>query len=167
MSTATAGQRLAAPFRCGPFTVRPDWIDENNHLNLAHYITLFDWATDALWQSIGLGDPLRATGRGTFAAETHTLYRAELVQGETVLITSHLLAVDAKRLHVAHELRRERDGTVSAQQELMFLSVDLGSRRVSPWPEPIYAGLAAAVSAHAGLGRPDWVGRKVAMPTPA
>lgn len=164
MSLATAGRVLPAPFRCGPFTVRPDWIDENGHLNLAHYVTLFDWATDALWRPIGLGDSLRATGRGTFAAEAHTLYRAELVQGEKVVIDSVLLEVDEKRLHVAHEMRRERDDVVSAQQELMFLSVDLTSRRVAPWPEAIHAGLVAGVAAHQALGRPGWVGRRVTMP---
>lgn len=164
MSLAQAGRVLPARFRCGPFTVRPDWIDENQHLNLAHYITLFDWATDALWRPLGLGDRPRATGRGTFAAETHTLYRAELVEGESVSIESHLLDVDDKRLHLAHEMRRDRDLVVSAQQELMFLSVDLATRRVAPWPEAIQATLRASVAAHAGLGRPDWVGRRVAMP---
>jgi acyl-CoA thioester hydrolase len=144
--------------------VRPDWIDENGHLNLAHYVTLFDWATDALWPRIGLGDGFRASGRGTFAAETHTLYRAELVEGETVTIASHVLESDEKRLHVAHEMQRADDAVVCARQELMYLSVDLGTRRVAPWPEPIHAGLREAVSAHAGLPVPDWVGSRVAMP---
>lgn len=167
MSLTATGLALPAPFRCGPFTVRPDWIDENAHLNLAYYVTLFDWATDALWKPLGLGDPLRATGRGTFAAETHTLYRAELVEGETVTIDSHLLDCDEKRLHVAHEMRRTRDSVVSAQQELMYLSVDLGSRRVAPWPAAIYAGLREAIAAHAALPVRDWVGRRIAMPTRA
>lgn len=164
MNQVGTGRALPAPFRCGPFAVRPEWIDENAHLNLAHYVTLFDWATDALWRPIGLGDPLRATGRGTFAAETHTRYRAELVEGETVSIESHLLACDEKRLHLAHEMLRDRDGAIAAQQELMFLSVDLGTRRVSPWPEAILAGLRTAVADHAALGRPDWTGRAIAMP---
>ena len=126
---------------------------------------LFDWATDALWRPIGLGEPLRATGRGTFAAETHTMYRAELVENETVTIQSQLLDHDSKRLHVAHEMFRDRDGVVAAQQELMFLSVDLTTRRVSPWPAAIAESLARGIEAHAALPRPSWVGRAVAMPT--
>jgi len=158
-----AGLAGPAPFRSGPFVVRPDWIDENGHLNLAHYVTMFDSATDALWRVIGLGDTFRAVGFGTFAAETHTLYRAELLDGETAMVESLVLAADAKRLHVAHTMVREGDGVVSALQELMYLSVDLSVRRVSAWPEPVLAGLQRVVAGHAGL-RPDWIGRSVSMP---
>ena len=73
---------IAAPFVTPPYEVRSEWIDDNGHLNLAYYLVLFDWATDALWAAIGLGDGLRAAGHGTFAAESHILYRAELVAGE-------------------------------------------------------------------------------------
>jgi acyl-CoA thioester hydrolase len=160
-----AGPVLPAPFRSGPFTVRPEWIDYNGHLNLAYYVLLFDWATDALWAPIGLGDELRAIGRGTFAAESHTLYRAELLEAESVMIDSLVLGLDEKRLHVAHEMRRVRDDAVSAQQELMYLSVDLGTRRVAPWPGAVLALLREAEAAHAPLPRPGWVGRRVAMPS--
>lgn len=146
-------------FASGPFTVLPEWIDSNGHLNLAYYILLFDLATDALWQSVGLGDPFRASGFGTFAVEAHTSYRAELVKGETVSITSAILGADGKRLHVAHEMRRTRDDAISAQQELMYLCVDLKTRRASGWPEemaPVLRGRAEP--------SPDWAGRRVAMP---
>lgn len=158
---------LPAPFRSGPYAVRSEWIDENDHLNLAHYVTLFDSATDALWRHIGLGDPLRAQRLGTFAAEAHILYRAELLIDETVFIGSQLLSLDTKRLHVVHEMRRERDGQVSAQQELMYLCVDLDTRRVAPWPDELNTRLRARLADHADLAVPDWVGRRVAMPTPA
>ena len=158
---------LAAPFPSKPSRVRPEWIDHNGHLNLAYYVVLFDEATDALWQAIGLGEAYRRdTGYGTFAVEAHTLYVAELVEGDETEAVSFVLGIDAKRLHVAHELRRARDGAVAARQELMYLTVDLSARRSVAWPEPTLAGLRAAVAAHAGLPRPDWIGRRVAMPSP-
>lgn len=145
--------------------MRPEWIDHNGHLNLAYYIVLFDDTTDALWQVIGLGEAYRLrTGCGTFAVETHTLYKAELVEGDATTACSLVLGVDAKRLHIAHELRRERDGAVAALQELMYLTVDLGTRRSVPWPGDTLAGLRAAERAHSGLARPDWVGRRIALP---
>lgn len=150
---------MTAPFESGPFTVRPEWIDGNGHLNLAYYILLFDEATDALWQSLGLGDAFRATGFGTFAVETHTLYRAELIEHEAVSIGSIVLGADGKRLHVAHEMRRVRDGVVSAQQELLYLCVNLGTRRAAAWPEPMTATLTSRLGP-----APDWVGRRVVMP---
>ena len=158
---------IPAPFQSGPYAIRPDWIDSNGHLNLAYYILLFDRATDAIWQPIGLGDSLRAQRFGTFAAETHTLYRAELLEEDSVIVASQLIAGDAKRLHVAHEMRRARDGVISAQQELMYLCVDLGTRRVSPWPQSAGVLLRAGLAAHVGLAPPDWLARQVAMPTRA
>jgi acyl-CoA thioester hydrolase len=147
--------------------VRPEWIDHNGHLNLAYYIVLFDEATDALWRAIGLGEEYRArTGCGTFAVETHTLYMNELVLGDHTTGHSHVVAVDAKRLHVAHELIRDRDGAIAARQELMYLTVDLGSRRSVPWPPETLQSLQAAAAAHATIRPPDWIGRRVAMPAP-
>ena len=158
---------IAAPFPSRPGVVRPEWIDHNGHLNLAYYIVLFDEATDALWQAIGLGESYRLrTGCGTFAVETHTLYLAELVEGDGTLAESTIVGVDAKRLHIAHELRRERDGAVAARQELMYLTVDLSTRRSVAWPADTLAGLRHAAGVHNALPRPDWVGRRVALPAP-
>lgn len=160
MAAVVAGSTTPDPgFRSGPFVVRPEWIDANGHLNLAYYILLFDQATDAFWQTLGLGESLRAGGHGTFAVETHTLYRAELVVEDAVMVRSVVVGSDGKRLHVAHEMARARDGVVSAQQELMYLCVDLGTRRATGWPGVLAATLAARVGV-----RPDWVGRRVAMP---
>ncbi len=145
--------------------MRPEWIDHNGHLNLAYYIVLFDEATDALRRAIGLGEAYRVrTGFGTFAVETHTLYLAELVEGDATAAHSVVLGADRKRLHIAHELRRERDGVVAARQELMYLTVDLSTRRSVPWPEDTMAGLADAVAAHGVAARPDWVGRRIGLP---
>ena len=153
---------MTGAFESGPFTVRPEWIDSNGHLNLAYYILLFDEATDALWRSVGLGDEFRATGFGTFAVETHTLYRAELLEGETVSVESVVIEVDGKRLHVAHEMRRVRDAVVSAQQELLYLCVNLATRRAAPWPAALATSLAERVGA-----APEWAGRRVVMPLSA
>ena len=139
--------------------MRPEWIDHNGHLNLAYYILLFDEATDALWGPLGLGQAIRAAGFGTFAVETHTQYRAELMEGETVGVRSAVLGADGKRLHVAHEMRRMRDGVVSAQQELLYLCVNMETRRAAAWPGEIGARLAGRVGA-----APEWAGRRVMMP---
>lgn len=157
---------LAAPFPSHPGLVRPDWIDHNGHLNLAYYVVLMDAATDAVWNAVGLGAAYQsATGCGTFAVETHTMYVAELREGDSTEARSFLLDVDAKRLHVAHELLKAGDGAVAARQELIYLNVDLTTRRVVPWRAETLATLQAACHAHAHL-RPGWVGRCCVMPGP-
>jgi acyl-CoA thioester hydrolase len=49
-------------------------------------------------------------------------------------------------------------------QELMYLHVDLSTRRVEPFPHKVRERVGAAASAHAQLPRPDWAGRRIAMP---
>lgn len=155
---------IPAPFTGHAAVVRPEWIDENGHMNMAYYVVVFDGAIDHLWSAIGLGAPYReVTQHGTFAAESHIIYRAELLLGDRVQVSTQILAADSKRIHLAHEMRRA-DGIVAAQQEVMLLHVSLTSRRVVPFLPEAAGTVAAAARAHAALSRPDWVGRRLAMP---
>ncbi len=155
----------AAPFDSGTVEVRPEWIDANNHMNLAYYTVAFDLATDVIFDVFDCSYAYKdRTGFGTFAVETHNMYEAELLLGEQARIVTHVLGVDAKRVHLAHEMYRLDDGRRAATQELMYLHVDLGLRKVAPWPEAIRARIEAAAQSHAQVPRPDWTGRRIAMP---
>jgi acyl-CoA thioester hydrolase len=156
---------IAAPYELSGGEVKPEWIDYNNHMNLAYYIVLFDEATDALFEELDLGlGYRRSRNLGTFVTETHTRYERELLVGEKVRVAVQILGVDDKRMHVAHEMFRLKDGLRSATLESMFLHVDLVARRVTPYPPDLKARVDAAAQAHAHLPRPDWIGRRVAMP---
>jgi acyl-CoA thioester hydrolase len=143
-----------------------EWIDINGHMNLAYYTVLFDYATDLLFETIGIGQSYkRSTNHGTFVVETHNLYQRELLVGERVRVVSQILGADDKRLHLAHEMFRIADETRAAAQELMFLSIDLGVRRVAPFLGEAQMQVAAAAAAHACLPRPNWVGRQISLPS--
>lgn len=162
--TATGRGGIPAPFTGHSAVVRPEWIDENGHMNMAYYVVIFDGAIDHLWAAIGLGAPYRErTQHGTFAVECHVIYRAELLLGDGVEVSTQILAADSKRIHLAHEMRR-CDGNIAAQQEVMLLHVSLKTRRVVPFLPEAAETVAAAAQAHASLPRPDWVGRRLAMP---
>lgn len=153
---------IPAPFEryCGE--VLSEWIDINGHLNFAYYTVLFDYATDVLFDAIGIGQAYkRATNHGTFVVETHNIYERELLVGERVRVVSRILGADAKRLHLAHEMFRVGDERRSATQELMFLSIDLARRRVVPFLGEAQQRVAAAAAAHSHLPAPRWVGRHV------
>ena len=143
--------------------VQPEWLDSNGHMNLAYYVVVFDRGSDAWLEMAGMGAAHRAAGGAVFAVETHTLYRQELLLGAPMLVRSWLVAADAKRLHVAHEMTSE--GVVAALQEVLFVHVSLDSRRVVAIP----ADVQAQVQALRGEPVPDWVGRRIALPgaTPA
>jgi len=155
-----------APFERYQGEVLPEWIDFNGHLNLAYYIVLFDYATDALFEAIGIGRTYKdTTNHGTFVAETHNLYERELLVGQRVRVATQILGADAKRLHLAHEMFSLESEERAATQELMYLHIDLAGRRVVPWLPEAGERVAAAAAAHAGLARPRWAGRHIAMPT--
>lgn len=159
---------ISAPFDRYRGEVLPAWIDINGHMNLAYYSVLFDYATDILFDAIGIGQQYKHTSNhGTFVVETHNIYEQELLVGEQVRIVSQILGADAKRLHLAHEMFRLADARRSATQELMFLSIDLSRRRVVPFPGAARQRVATAAAAHARLPAPDWVGRHLAMPIDA
>src|SRR5207248_7761152 len=134
-----------APFDHYRGEVLPEWIDANDHMNLAYYIVLFDYATDALFDALGIGRQYKdSTNHGTFAAETHNLYERELRVGERVRVRTQILAADSKRLHLAHEMFVIAGGQRAATQELMYLHVDLAARRVVPFPDGVRERVAAA-----------------------
>jgi acyl-CoA thioester hydrolase len=156
---------LPAPFDCYKGEVLPQWIDANGHMNLAFYTVLFDYATDALFDAIGIGLSYKdRTNHGTFAAETHNLYERELLVGDRVRIATQILGADGKRLHLAHEMYMLATSQRAATQELMYLHVDLAARRVVPFLGATRERVAAAAAAHARLPQPDWAGRRIRMP---
>lgn len=145
--------------------VRPEWIDSNGHLNLAYYVVVFDIATDALYAKLHIGDAYReATGFSCFTAETHTLYEREVHLGDRLQVKSWLLGSDAKRLHYFHEMFHADSGERSAVQELMALHIDMGIRRVAPFPPDRYAALQQAVADYAPKELPKGAGRRIALP---
>ncbi|WP_149536221.1 thioesterase family protein [Siccirubricoccus phaeus] len=140
-----------APLPDGPplAVVRPDWVDNNGHMNMAFYLAVFDMATDQLWPKLGLGPAFRAKGLGTFAAETWVSYVREVHEGMPLACTNEVLAHDGKRLLAVHRMYHATEGWLAAENEVLYLCVDLSVRRVTSWPEEVVARFAALAT-----GRP-------------
>lgn len=122
--------------------VRPEWIDANDHMNVAYYVLAFDLGVDALWEQLGItADYIEKSNGSTFAVESHITYQRELVLGDPYFVTAQILAYDDKRLHQFQRLYHAGKNVLAATGEWMNLHVDLTTRRVCPWPEPIRANL--------------------------
>ena len=144
--------------------VRPEWIDSNRHMNLAYYVVVFDFATDALYRALDIGDDYRErSGNSCFTAETHTLYEREVHLGDQLLVRTWLLGADTKRLHYLHEMFHLDSGERSAVQELMALHIDMAVRRVTAFPAAQYAALQQAVKHYAPATPPSGAGRRIAL----
>src|ERR1700730_15657533 len=89
-----------APFVSSAMRVEPQWIDYNNHLNVAYYTLLFDRAVDECFALLGIGeDYVQARKASMFVAEAHTGFRRELKVTDLVRVTLQLLDFDEKRPH--------------------------------------------------------------------
>ena len=148
-------------------TVLPEWIDVNDHMNVAYYVLAFDRAIDSLWTRIGITDDYIRTTRGsTFAVEHHITWQRELTQGDPYVITSQIIAFDAKRIHQFQRMFHATERYLAATGEWLNLHVDLESRRVSPWPDAVLDKLRAIVNEQGDLPSPPELGRRMRVPEP-
>jgi acyl-CoA thioester hydrolase len=158
---------LAAPFDAYRDVVRPEWIDHNQHMNMGYYLVVFDLATDAFLNWVGLDAARRQAGRvTTFCLEAHITYHREVRAGDLLRFTTRLLAYDARRLHYFHEMHHARDGYLAATNELMSLHVSLDTRRAAPMDPLVLGRLACIQAAHDALPRPPQVGRVIGLARP-
>lgn len=159
---------IAAPFDGFRALVKPEWIDGNGHLNMAYYVLIFDYATDAWFEYLGIGSAHReANPVTTFCLEAHVTYHREVRDGDPLRVTTRLLDFDAKRLHYFHEMYHAGEGYLAATNELMSLHVSQVSRRATPMAPEILARLADVQTAHAPLPRAPQIGRVMGLTAPA
>lgn len=123
--------------------VLPEWIDINDHMNVAYYLLAFDQAVDSLWQEFGLTeDYVRTHNSSTIAVESHVTWQREIVEGAPYFVTAQVLAFDDKRIHQFQRMYHAEEGFLAATCEWMNLHFDTGIRRVAPWPDEIRARIA-------------------------
>src|SRR5205807_7685664 len=104
-----------APIDIHRSTVRPEWVDWNGHMNVAFYVLAFDQASGAFMRNMGLGRSYVEGKHGmTFVLETHVTYDREMREGAPMRFTTQLLARDAKRVHLYHEMFHAEQGYLAA-----------------------------------------------------
>lgn len=147
--------------------VRSEWIDVNEHMNVANYVLVFDKAADEFWSRLGLTEQYIKSGAGTFFnVEFHVTYQRELREGDSYQVTSEILAYDDKRLHHFQRIYHVKEKFLSATAEWMTLHVDPATRRVSPWPDFALRALAEFAGHQKTSGAPPEAGNKLQIAKP-
>ena len=155
---------IDAPLALYETSVRPEWLDVNDHMNVAYYVLAFDLATDALFHFVGVGDDYMAARQGSmFALECHVTYNRELRGGDPIRITTQLLGFDAKKMHFAHHMYHQGEDYLAATSEWMSVHIDMEARRSAPFPDDIAERLGDIRAAHADLALPPEVGRVMSL----
>jgi acyl-CoA thioester hydrolase len=145
-------------------TVRREWIDYNDHMNVAYYLLAFDQALDRLYDRIGLGeDYLARTNHSTMTMETHITYLRELRLGAPIRFTFQLLDYDNRRQHFFGRMFHAAEGYLAATHEWLTTHVDLAARRSAELPAAKVALFAEMMTEHAALPRPEQAGAVIGI----
>ena len=148
-------------------TVLPEWIDVNEHMNVAYYVLAFDGAVDSLWEAFGITeDYINVSSSSTFAVESHITWQRELAINEPYIISSQLLAYDNKRIHQFMRMYHADKKFLAATAEWLNLHVDLDIRKVSPWPDAILERIAAFAARQGDWGWPPEAGKQITLAQP-
>ena len=152
---------VPAPFE-SRLSVETAWLDPNGHMNVAFYMTAFDRGSDPFFDFCGLGWDYTRGGVGSiFATGCNVDYRRELLAGDPLRVTTQLIDVSEKMIHLYGSLYHEASGELAATQEILFMHVSLTTRRSMPMPAEAYAKLQAVQAAHAALPVPATLSRKL------
>ncbi len=144
--------------------VKPDWLDANGHMNVAHYVSAFDDGGEPMFKDIGLGWDYTAGGEGSvFMVSSSIDFRRELLAGDALEMTTRLLGFDRRRIHVYQELFHREQGYLAAQAEFVFVHVSLKSRGVTNIPATALERMAQIRNAHGALGTPAFIGRSIGL----
>ena len=113
-------------------TIIQEWVDYNNHLNMAYYILVFDQAWEIMLEKIKMGaDSAKNSKRSTMVVETHTQYISEVKENDEVDIMLTYFDHDKKRLHLKLEMIEKKTQKISATMEWISLYIDLNLRKVT------------------------------------
>ena len=154
-----SGEAVPAPLDVYRCSVVAEWVDYNDHMTEAAYLTAFGWASDVLFQYIGINDDYRAAGNSYYTVETHIIYEREADFDDKLRITTQVLDFDAKRLHFNHEMFNLATNDRLATCEQMLVHVDSNAAKSAPIPDSVASALTAIKQSHSKLSTPPEIGR--------
>ena len=109
-----------------------EWVDYNNHLNMAYYVLIFDQACEVLLEKFKMGAvSAENERRSTMVVETNTRYIGEVKEGDEVDIMLTFFDHDKKRLHLSLDMIEKQTNKISASIEWLSLYVNLETRKVT------------------------------------
>ena len=114
-----------------------DWIDYNDHMNVAYYLLIFDkFGADTLNRMFKMGEEsAKNTGMSTMIVETNITYNQELKLDDEVDINLLYFDHDKKRLQYKMEMINKKEGYLASTFEALALYVNLNTRKVSEFEE--------------------------------
>ena len=118
------------------FEVKKEWVDYNNHMNMAYYVLVFDQAWEVALEKFKMGGAkAQIHKRSTMVVETRTTYNNEVKENEEVDVYCTFFDHDKKRLHLKCEMIEKKTKKLAATTESLSLYIDLDKRKVTEFEE--------------------------------
>jgi acyl-CoA thioester hydrolase len=76
---------------------------------------------------------------------------------------TQLLARDAKKVHLFHEMFHAEQGYLASTNETIVMNIDYATRRSAPWPVPVAERLETLWATHRLLPKPAKAGRVMGL----
>jgi len=149
---------IAAPLKLHTCIVKPEWTDYNGHMSESVYLLVMGDHSDAFFRFFGIDEAYRASGSSLYTIETRIHNYRECSEGDHLSFSLTLLDLDAKRLHIFHEVHDETTGELLATGEQLLMHVDMNAGKSSPLPPDLFHRLSAILKAHSHLPKPKTVG---------
>lgn len=136
-------------------TIPAEWQDLNEHVNVKHYLDIYDQAGWPLMDELGMdADRFTVHRNGYFDLEHHIWYLAEMHVGDVVTVHFRLLGYTTKRFHGLMFVVNATRGVLASVLEYVTSSADLDTRRTMPIPADVAANLQRVLDVQSALPWP-------------
>jgi acyl-CoA thioester hydrolase len=131
----------------------PHQLDHMGHLNVQAYVGMFDQASWAFFDRLGLtAARMAAETSGMAALVQHNEYRQEVFQGTVLEIRTEVLEVANKVIRYRHRMTRRDDGSEVATSEMVAAYLDRHTHRAARLPEDVRQRALAELAARSDNG---------------
>lgn len=136
-------------------TIPAEWQDLNGHVNVQHYLGIYDRAGWPLMDWLGIDESrFRVDKAGFFDLEHHLWYLAEMHVGDVVTVHTRFIARSVKRFHGVMFIVNTTRVSLASTIEFVTTGADLRTRRSAVLPEDVAQRLAGLIDEHSRLAWP-------------
>lgn len=143
--------------------VKPAWLDDNGHMNVAYYMSAFDDGGEVFFADPGIGwDYTRQKVGTVFIVSSKVDYHGELLAEDRFLVTTRLIDFKPKMLHVYYEISKQTNDDdeqqLCATAEILYMHISFKTRKSAEMPDKALARLGQVQAAHKSLTTPPGLG---------
>jgi acyl-CoA thioester hydrolase len=122
-------QEIKLPLLVSEGKVIENWIDYNNHMNMAYYVQCFEESSDYILELLNLGHRYAVEEKkGIFVITCKINYRKEIALNENFKIYANNMFIKGKKLILDLSMLNEKEDIV-ADYNILNLNVDLVSKK--------------------------------------